>query len=382
MDADAESLSAILDRHRCDPSDLLQILRDAQEQRGYVSTAAISYIARRTGLPRARVEGVAGFYSFLSTAPCGKYRVLFSDNITDRMAGSADLLDRLCHKLWVERGKVSEDGLVSVDTTSCTGMCDQGPAILVNGIAITRLSPSRIDAICELIRDQRPVSDWPAEFFVVEDNIRRADIVLGHDLQPGDAIRASIGRGSVETVELALNERSWRESNLGVARGPAETLEEIKRSNLRGRGGAGFTTGLKWEACRNALGQARYVVCNADEGEPGTFKDRVLLASYADLVVEGMTVAAFAVAGQKGFLYLRGEYRYLLPHLQAVLERRRRDNLLGPNIAGQAGFDFDIDIHVAPAPTSAARNPRSSNRSKASVAFRAIGRPTPCRTAT
>jgi len=131
-----------------------------------------------------------------------------------------------------------------------------------------------------------------------------------------------------------------------IPQGPTETLEEIKRSNLRGRGGAGFTTGLKWEACRTSLGARRYVVCNADEGEPGTFKDRVLLSSHADLVVEGMTVCAYVIGARQGFLYLRGEYAYMLPHLRAVLARRRAEGLLGKTIAGQPGFDFDIAIHV------------------------------------
>ena len=105
-------------------------------------------------------------------------------------------------------------------------------------------------------------------------------------------------------------------------------------------------TGLKWEACRNAERGARYVVCNADEGEPGTFKDRVLLAAHADLVFEGMTLCALAIGAQKGMLYLRGEYRYLLDHLHAVLERRRGAKLLGADILGRQDFDFDIEIHL------------------------------------
>ena len=119
-------LDRVLARHGADPYSLLQILRDAQERDGWLPPATITYLAGRLGLPRAHVEGVAGFYSFLHASPAGRYRVLFSDNITDRMAGSEALLDRLCTNLWIERGKVSEDGLVSVDTTSCTGMCDQG----------------------------------------------------------------------------------------------------------------------------------------------------------------------------------------------------------------------------------------------------------------
>ena len=354
------SLQTILERHQFNPNRLLQILIDVQEQFSWIAPDVVDDLADRLNLPRGRVDGVVGFYSFLySDAPC-RYRLLFSDNITDRMLGSQDLLGYLCTKLWVEAGRISEDGLVFVGTTSCTGMCDQGPALLVNGRAIPRLSEARLDQVAELILAQAPIELWPPELFAVEDNIHRADLLLGNTLQPGDALRAALFADSVGNtprpggVEAAANERSWREGIPGAALGPLATLEAIKRSNLRGRGGAGFTTGLKWEACRNASGVSgaiaakaqRYVVCNADEGEPGTFKDRVLLSRQADLVFEGMTLCAHAIDASQGFLYLRGEYRYLLEPLNQVLARRRAANLLGQDILGQAGFDFDIEIHL------------------------------------
>jgi [NiFe] hydrogenase diaphorase moiety large subunit len=342
---DAGALDRALASHGGEPTLLVQILRAAQEVDGWLPPATITYIATRLGLPRAQVEGVAGYYAFLHLSPVGRYHVLFSDNVTDRMAGSEALLDRLCRNLWIERGKVSEDGLVSVATTSCTGMCDQGPGLLVNGIAIPRLDDARVDAIADLIRDRVALADWPAELFAIADNVHRSDILLGANVRPGDALRAAIARGERDP-ELASNERSWRERVPMIPQGPTETLEEIKRSNLRGRGGAGFTTGLKWEACRTSLGARRYVVCNADEGEPGTFKDRVLLTSHADVVIEGMTVCAYVIGARQGYLYLRGEYAYMLPHLRAVLARRRAEGLLGKTIAGQPGFDFDIAIHV------------------------------------
>src|SRR5208283_2551071 len=144
---------------------------------------------------RARVEGVASFYSFLHLAPAGRYRVLFSDNITDRMAGSEPLLNRLCTSLWLECGKTSEDALVSVDTTSCTGMCDQAPALLVNSRAIPNLTPERIDQIGELIRAQVPLDDWPHGLFEVADNVCREDMLLGAQILPGEALRTAIARG-------------------------------------------------------------------------------------------------------------------------------------------------------------------------------------------
>ncbi|MDO8311407.1 MAG: NAD(P)H-dependent oxidoreductase subunit E [Sideroxyarcus sp.] len=315
-------LNQIIGGYGNDATNLLQILIEVQECTGYIPPSAVSFLATKLAIPRARIESVASFYSFLHLQPHGEYRVLFSDNITDRMLGSQALLDRMCQQLWLQPGKVSEDGLVSIATTSCTGMCDQGPAMLVNGRAITRLTHQRIQEIGQLIRNRTPLSDWPADFFHVEDNIRRSGLLLGNKIAYGAALQA------------------------GVSLGGQAIVETIKQSGLRGRGGAGFPTGLKWEACRNAQGSEHYVVCNADEGEPGTFKDRVLLTRHADLMFEGMTLCALAVGASKGLLYLRGEYRYLLEPLKAVLQRRRDSILLGESILGQPGFDFDIEIHL------------------------------------
>jgi [NiFe] hydrogenase diaphorase moiety large subunit len=317
-----DAVAATTARYRQDPNYILQMLREIQEACDWIPPEAIDGLQAALHLPRTKIEGVAGFYAFLYLRPRGRYRILFSDNITDRMLGNMALLQRMCEQLWIERGKTSEDGLVSVDTTSCTGMCDQGPALLVNNYAIPRLDRQRVDEICELIRNKVALADWPREYFRVEDQVRRSDMLLGSALAPGEALAA------------------------GCARGAQKLLDEIKASKLRGRGGAGFSTGQKWEACRDAEGGARYVVCNADEGEPGTFKDRVLLASHADLVFEGMTLCALAIGARKGMLYLRGEYRYLLDHLHATLERRRRAKLLGTDILGRKGFDFDIEIHL------------------------------------
>lgn len=315
-------LNPILARYGFQAINLVQILREAQESFGYLHPDAIDYLINKLNVPRTKIEGVASFYSFFYLEPRGKYRVLFSDNITDRMLYNQSLMARLCRNLWVEPGKLSEDGLVSVDFTSCTGMCDQGPAILVNNFAITLLTEQRVDEICDLIRNRVPLALWPPEYFQVMDNIRRKDLLLEDGFVAGAALAAAIKHG------------------------PDGMLAEIRASGLRGRGGAGFTTSIKWESCRNAPGEAHYVVCNADEGEPGTFKDRVLLTSYIDKVFEGMTLCGYVIGAQKGLLYLRGEYRYLLDHLNKILVRRRQQNLLGSNIQGKKGFDFDIEIHI------------------------------------
>jgi [NiFe] hydrogenase diaphorase moiety large subunit len=322
-------LPPILARWRHDPTALVQILREVQEALDWIPPEAIAALAQALKLPHAKIDGVAGFYSFFYTQPRGRYRLLFADNIIERTAGSAALIERLCSNLWIEPGKVSEDGLVSVDKTSCIGMSDQAPALLVNNRVIPRLTEARIDQIGELIRGEVPLAQWPAELFVVDDNIRLAGVVLAGGLAPAAVLRATCDRPG----------------------GPAALIDELRCAKLRGRGGAGYPTAEKWAACAAAPvadGGCRIVVCNADEGEPGTFKDRVLLTCQPDLVFDGMTAAAFAVGATRGFLYLRGEYRYLLEPLEAVLARRRQARLLGHGIAGDLGgaIDFDIEIHV------------------------------------
>ncbi|MDR2990772.1 MAG: NAD(P)H-dependent oxidoreductase subunit E, partial [Burkholderiaceae bacterium] len=317
-----EVLAPILARYGRNPRHLMQMLRETQERLNFIPPWAVDYLAEALALARTQIQSVIDFYAFFYDRPRGKYRILFSDNVTDRMQGNAALLSRMLSRFGLTQGQVSGDGLVSIDTTSCTGMCDQGPALLVNNYPVTRLSSQRIDQICELIKGQTPLAQWPSEFSRVEDNIRRKDVLLSTAMVNGQALKRA--------VEL----------------GPQGMLAEMKTSNFRGRGGAGFTTAVKWEACRNAPGETRYLVCNADEGEPGTFKDRVLLASFSERVFEGMTIAGYVIGAAKGLVYLRAEYRYLLEPLQATLAARRKANLLGKDILGQQGFDFDIEIHM------------------------------------
>ncbi len=318
----SDVVTRVVERRAGNPAQLLQILREVQEELDWISPATAGLVAAALGIPMTQVESVVEFYSFLYNQPRGRYRILFSDNITDRMLGSLALFEHMLKRLKLRRGEVSADGAVSVDQTSCTGMCDQAPALLVNNRPVTRLTARRIDEICDLVRGEAPLAEWPADYFRVDDNIRRADALLGTRHERGSAVRAAI------------------------ALGRQGMLDEMKRSNLRGRGGAGFTTSVKWESCRNAPGAERFIVCNADEGEPGTFKDRVLLTSFAERVFEGMAIAGFVVGAAHGLLYLRGEYRYLLEPLEAKLQAMRKDRLLGASICGAQGFDFDIEIHL------------------------------------
>ncbi|MBE9608774.1 NAD(P)H-dependent oxidoreductase subunit E [Chitinilyticum piscinae] len=318
---DYRQINRILDEHRRDPLRLVQILVRIQHDYGGCPPAVRDYIAKAVNVPQAQVHGVVEFYHFLSPERLGDYRIYLSDNITDRMLGNERIMAVLQQDLQVRRGQPRADGRVHLDYTSCTGLCDQGPALLVNGRPITRLTPALAGEIAERINAAEPLDAWPAHWFQVEESLRLAGPVLAARSEPGRALQAAFQQG------------------------PERLLKEIDRSGLRGRGGAGFRTALKWRVSRDAPGKAHYVVCNADEGEPGTFKDRTLLTRFADEVFEGMTLGAYVIGAEQGFLYLRAEYGWLYPHLVAVLARRRAEHLLGHQILGH-DFNFDIDIHL------------------------------------
>jgi [NiFe] hydrogenase diaphorase moiety large subunit len=320
------AVDSALRRHGARRDALVQILREVQSETRWLSREVIARVAAGVGLTPGIVEGVASFYRFFHLQPVGEYHFLWSDNVTDRMLGSRMLARELCRLLETRRGESRPGALASVGFCSCIGLGDQGPAVLVNQRQVlTRMDDQRVVELAERVRARVPVAAWPAEWMRVDDQVRRADVLLAAAPLQGQALRAVLARGA------------------------DPTLHEISASRLRGRGGAGFATGTKWRLCRNApvpAGGTRVVVCNADEGEPGTFKDRVLLSRQADAVFEGMTVAARVLGASQGLVYLRGEYRYLLEGLQAVLERRRAAGLLGARILGVEGFEFDIAIHV------------------------------------
>jgi len=298
---------------------LLHRLYEIQGQFHHIPKQMIPALATELELPVSQIEAAIDFYSFFHRSARGRFDIMFS-NCTS--CGDMKMMDYLCNQLGVVPGETRSDGAVSISDASCIGMCDQGPALLINGRTITQLSNRRLDLIAELIQENSPLEQWPVEWFDVHDNVRKNGLLLSDPFEPGSGLLGAIKQGA------------------------ESMLANIDHSGLRGRGGAGFSTGMKWKFCREAKGDAHYVVCNADEGEPGTFKDRILLTSHAHTVFEGMTICGYLIGAQKGYLYLRAEYRYLLPALQAVLTRRHKAKLLGANILEQQGFDFDIEIIV------------------------------------
>jgi [NiFe] hydrogenase diaphorase moiety large subunit len=320
---DAAAIGKIAEGYQKDPYRLMDVVREVHKQEGHLSGEVIDEIAKAMGIHRVQVEDMASFYSFFSRESAGVCTIRLSNCVVDQMHGMEQVAAAFEKELGISFGQTTPDGLISLAYTSCTGMCDQAPAALIGDMVVTGLKPEDVPAIVQAIRREKGKVDR-GELFP------NAEVQMGLR-QSGPVVLAPFENGTA--LRKALN------------MSPEQVIEEVNKSKLRGRGGAGFPTGMKWSFCRKAPG-THYIICNADEGEPGTFKDRLILSEAADLLFEGMTVAGYAIGAEEGLLYLRAEYGFLWSHLEQVLARRRRHGLLGENVAGREGFDFDIRIQL------------------------------------
>ncbi len=326
------AISEIIKRYNNDKTRLVDILIDIQTEFGYIPSETVSFIADSIGISDVDVEQTLSFYHFFSLKPTGKYKIYLNNSVVANMMGRAEVVATFEKELGIKMGEVTPDGLVGLFNTSCIGMNDQEPAAIINNIIFPCLTPFRVKEIIRDIKEGKPVEKMfeysygegknASEMIrsMVNNNIRKVGPILDPNYKVGEAIK--------KIITLT----------------PEEVINEIKKSNIRGRGGAGFPTGLKWEFCRKAPGEKRYVFCNADEGEPGTFKDRVILTELPRLLLEGMIIAGYAVGATEGILYVRYEYKYLQQYLEDILKTAREKNYLGKSIGGKKGFDFDIRI--------------------------------------
>ncbi|MBK1735429.1 NADH-quinone oxidoreductase subunit J [Halorhodospira abdelmalekii] len=313
-----EFVEAVVAHHGASRDQLIPILLAVQDEYGWISDFASQHIADQLAIHASEVYGVATFYHFINTRPKGRFVIRLSADMPSLMNGAEVIARQLERDLGIAFGETTADGLFTLEWTSCIGMNDQAPAMLINQAVFSALTPERVRQILDTCRQQlrahRPICSETKETYV--DGLSYA----------------------AYQAESALSK--------ALQRTPQEVAAELEASGLRGLGGAGFPTGAKWRLVAEAEGETKYVVCNADEGEPGTFKDRVTLERYAALMCEGMTLAAYVTGAREGIIYLRWEYGYLRPQLEALLTARREAGLLGCGIMGKAGFDFDIRIQM------------------------------------
>lgn len=317
-------------------SALVPMLLYAQDEFGYISDEMVAEIARRLELLTVQVEETLEYYSMLHRKPVGKYHVQVCTNIACMLRGGNELMDRAKKRLEIGNKETTEDGVFSLEEVECIGACTGAPAMQVNYDFYENLTPVKFDKIIESLdlgRKEEPQGVISGALHPPE---KGEVLVISKrwGIEGSTKIDVFLQNGGYQALEKALKQMT-----------PETIIDEVKKSNLRGRGGAGFPTGMKWSFVPKDSPKARYVICNADESEPGTCKDRPLMELDPHQLIEGMVIAGRAIGSHQGFIYIRGEYRSVLDIVQKALNEAYERGYLGKNIQG-SGFDFDLMVHT------------------------------------
>jgi NADH-quinone oxidoreductase subunit F len=315
-------------RHR-----LLPALHALQSRVGWISEGGLSYVCRRLDVPPAEAYGVASFYAMLATEPRSPQVVHVCDDIACRVRGAEDLCRAVEERLGPEG---APDGSVTWLRSPCLGLCERAPAVLVQTAgdppAEVQIAPASVESVLEVAGDQS-----------AGDPSRAPSVPQAAGDRSGLRLLARIGRvnpGSLDSYRAAGGYESLRRA---FELGSDGVIREVKDAKLLGRGGAAFPTGVKWEAVAKQGARPHYFVCNADESEPGTFKDRILMERDPFALLEALTIAGFATGSERGFLYVRGEYPDAAGTVQAAIDQAYARGFLGEDVMGE-GFRFDVEI--------------------------------------
>jgi len=288
-------------------SGLLPALHAAQKIYGWVSEPVAAEISKSLRVPLADVHGVIEFYSLFYNEPTSKHVIRVCTDVACALKNADGILDHLCAHHGLKPRQTTPDLTLTIEPSPCLGLCEHAPVVWT------------MDDGRWTVGDGSSESDRPPS--LVYGSIRM--------------LTANCGNGSTTSLAQYGDYNALKKV---MSMKPEEVIAEIKASGLVGRGGAAFPTGVKWEGAAKADGSPKYVICNADESEPGTFKDRVLLIDDPHGAIEGMCIAAYAIGATKGYIYIRAEYPYIVPVLETALSEARE--------AGYLGKDFDIEIRV------------------------------------
>jgi NADH-quinone oxidoreductase subunit F len=317
-------------------SALIPMLVYAQDEAGFVSDDMIAEIAQRLDLRTVEVEETLAYYSMLRRKPMGKHHVQVCTNVACMLRGGYEILEQAKKRLEIGHKETTGDGVFSLEEVECIGACTGAPAIQVNYDFYENLTPKQFDRIIE----ELDAGKKPTPVSVISGAL--------HDRDPQETVLISKRWGIKDSrkINVYLQNDGYQALEKALKQMTPETIiDEVKKSNLRGRGGAGFPTGMKWSFVPKDSPKARYVICNADESEPGTCKDRPLMEMDPHQLIEGMVIAGRAIGAHQGFIYIRGEYRYVLDLVDEAIGEAYQSGYLGKNILG-SGFDYDLLIHT------------------------------------
>jgi NADH:ubiquinone oxidoreductase subunit F (NADH-binding)/NADH:ubiquinone oxidoreductase subunit E len=308
-----QQMEALIDRYPGRRSALLPVMDLLQRSNdGSLTSDEIRTAAEVIGIPVSEAFGVASYYTLYNTKPVGRYHLQVDTGVPGFLSGACELLEHLASTLGIRAGETTPDGLFTLSEVQDLASCGTAPVIQVNDTYYENLTKKKVDELIASLRaGSMPLPDQKAHFSSA------CQILLKNRENP-KAVELSVAKkqGGYAALQKALQMK------------PAEIVGLVKESMLRGRGGAGFSTGTKWGFLPKGDPRPVYLICNADEGEPGTFKDRQILQHDPHLLIEGLGIAAHAVQARKAFIYIRGEFRWIAGILEKAIDAARSDGLL------------------------------------------------------
>jgi NADH-quinone oxidoreductase subunit F len=296
---------------------LIPALHAAEQIYGYIPELAAAEISRALNTPLAEVYGVMDFFTMFHRQPTGETVVRVCTDPACAMAGAESIFEALSQRMAPKNGGTPT---ITLERSSCLGLCEHAPAMLVGEKQLGHVDASRINGRIEELGE--------TPYGIIAGESRRLTI--------------NCGRRRATTLDEYVKGGGYSALKKALAMRPEQVIAEIKTSGLVGRGGAAFPTGAKWEGAARAAGEPKYVVCNGDEAEPGTFKDRVLMEEDPHRIIEGMIIAGYAVGAQKGFIFVRGEYPHAYQSMVEAIAEAARYGYVGQNVLG-SGFTFEIE---------------------------------------
>jgi NADH-quinone oxidoreductase subunit F len=316
---------------------LLPALHALQGRVGWISEGGLNYVCERLTVPPAEAYGVATFYAMFSVEPRPATVVHVCDDLVCRANGGVQLLERSMDL----RGADAE-----VIASPCLGLCERAPAVLVQRSGVDRGDVTLTGLTAQPHHIAQAIADEPIQGAVAYTDAQS----MGRPAEPAPQMGSPalrllrrVGRVDPSSLDEYRAEGGYAALRRAIELGPTATIQEVTDAKLLGRGGAAFPTGVKWKAVAEQPVHPHYVVCNADESEPGTFKDRVLMERDPFSVIEALTIAGFATGAERGFLYIRGEYPLATERLEHAVADARRHGFLGDDVM-EHGFRFDIEL--------------------------------------
>jgi NADH-quinone oxidoreductase subunit F len=326
----------LLARYPVKRSALIPMMMYAQDQFGFLTDDLLQEIAKRVNVNLVEVTETLAYYSMLRRKPAGRYHIQVCTNISCMLRGGNEIYQHVQKRLGIGNKEVSPTGTFSLEEVECIGACTGAPAMQVNFDYYEDLTPDKVDEIFEALQEGRKPAPVPVTSGALHERLPAEVPVISRRFGIPDSkkIDVYLAHEGYQALEKALKQMT-----------PDQIIEEVKRSNLRGRGGAGFPAGMKWSFVPKDPNKQKYILANCDESEPGTCKDRPLLEMDPHQLIEGMVITGRAVGATHGYAYIRGEYRYVIDIMETAIAEAYAKGYLGKNILG-SGFDFDLAAHT------------------------------------